>query len=142
MRVCKPITIRYAETDMMGIVYHANYFLYFEDARAHYLEQLGFPYDQLESCGYQSPVVNVTCNYGAPLHYGDRPLIVTYVSDISATRVTYSYEVYRDEETREKGKPNCSGSSVHCLVDTASFRPVSMKKAVPDLYAKYCEAVE
>ena len=42
MRVCTPITIRYAETDMMGIVYHANYLLYFEDARTRFLELSGF----------------------------------------------------------------------------------------------------
>ena len=47
MRVCTPITIRYAETDMMGIVYHANYLLYFEDARTRFLEAIGFPYDHI-----------------------------------------------------------------------------------------------
>ena len=43
MKVCTPITIRYAETDKMGVVYHANYLLYFEDARTHFLEVNGFP---------------------------------------------------------------------------------------------------
>ena len=58
MRVCTPITIRYAETDMMGIVYHANYLLYFEDARTAFLEAIGFPYRVIEEAGYLSPDVS------------------------------------------------------------------------------------
>ena len=62
MRVCTPITIRYAETDMMGIVYHANYLLYFEDARTRFLEAIGFPYDHIEQAGYLSPVTHFECD--------------------------------------------------------------------------------
>ena len=51
MRVCTPITIRYAETDMMGVVYHANYLLYFEDARTAFLEAIGYPYARIEEAG-------------------------------------------------------------------------------------------
>ncbi len=58
MRVCTPITIRYAETDMMGIVYHANYLLYFADARTRFLEAIGFPYAHIEQAGYLSPVTH------------------------------------------------------------------------------------
>lgn len=71
MKVCTPITIRYAETDKMGVVYHANYLLYFEDARTHFLEANGFPYKKIEDAGYMSPVVSFTVNYGQPLRYGD-----------------------------------------------------------------------
>ena len=48
MRMSVPINVRYGETDMMGVVYHANYILYFEDAREKYLKALGFPYSDLE----------------------------------------------------------------------------------------------
>ena len=49
MRLNVPISVRYGETDMMGVVYHANYILYFEDAREKYLAELGFPYADLEA---------------------------------------------------------------------------------------------
>ena len=52
-----PITVRYGETDMMGVVYHANYLLYFEDARVDFLNALGFSYNErLEAAGYISPI--------------------------------------------------------------------------------------
>ena len=82
MRVCTPITIRYAETDMMGIVYHANYLLYFEDARTRFLEAIGFPYDHIEQAGYLSPVTHFECDYGAPLRYGDTAVVRTRVDRI------------------------------------------------------------
>ena len=79
MRVCTPITIRYAETDMMGIVYHANYLLYFEDARTAFLEAVGYPYKKIEEAGYLSPVVGFAVDYGEPLRYGDVAVVRTRV---------------------------------------------------------------
>ncbi|WP_239926304.1 acyl-CoA thioesterase [Enteroscipio rubneri] len=79
MRVCTPITIRYAETDMMGIVYHANYLLYFEDARTAFLEAIGFPYRVIEEAGYLSPVVSFSVEYGEPLRYGETAVVRTRV---------------------------------------------------------------
>ncbi|MEG2982590.1 MAG: thioesterase family protein, partial [Raoultibacter sp.] len=64
MQVQVPIKIRYAETDCMGVVYHANYLLYFEDARNAFLEAIGQSYDAIEASGYMSPVVSVNCSYG------------------------------------------------------------------------------
>lgn len=76
MQATTTIHVRYGETDMMGIVYHANYLLYFEDARTDFLETIGYPYARLEEAGYLSPVVNVDVSYGAPLtqeHKKGRP---------------------------------------------------------------------
>ena len=67
MKVCTPIAVRYAETDKMAVVYHANYLLYFEDARTHFLEKLGYPYEQIEQAGYLSPVVSFEVHYGEPV---------------------------------------------------------------------------
>lgn len=51
MKVCTAIPVRYAETDKMAVVYHANYLLYFEDARTRFLEELGYPYARIEQAG-------------------------------------------------------------------------------------------
>ena len=57
MHVHTPIKVRYGETDMMGVVYHANYLLYFEDARIDFLNAVGYPYDEyIEQAGYMSPI--------------------------------------------------------------------------------------
>ena len=117
MRVCTPITIRYAETDMMGIVYHANYLLYFEDARTRFLEAIGFPYDHIEQAGYLSPVTHFECDYGAPLRYGDTAVVRTRVVSSRPTKTVYAYEVFREGQDLDVEKPCCTGRSTHCLVD-------------------------
>ena len=72
MRYRTQIAVRYAETDRMGIVYHANYLVWFEIARSEFLEKLGFPYEEMEKAGYMSPVADVQLSYGMPLTYGVR----------------------------------------------------------------------
>ena len=137
-----PFTIRYGETDMMGVVHHANYVLYFEDARTRLIEELGYPYEQIEREGFMAPIVSVELHYGKPLRYGDKPVVRTRVAAVSPMKVTFSYEIFESREALEAGeKPNCSGQSVHCIVEAASFKPVSMKKATPELYRLYREAL-
>ena len=137
-----PFAIRYGETDMMGIVHHANYVLYFEDARTRLLEELGYPYERIEREGFQSPVVSVELHYGKPLHYGDKPVVRTKVAALTQMKVVFSYEIFESQEAMESGaKPSCSGKSVHCIVEAATFKPVSMKKAIPELYLLYQEAL-
>ena len=137
-----PFAIRYGETDMMGIVHHANYVLYFEDARTRLLEELGYPYERIEREGFQSPVVSVELHYGKPLHYGDKPVVRTKVAALTQMKVVFSYEIFESQEAMESGaKPSCRGKSVHCIVEAATFKPVSMKKATPELYLLYQEAL-
>ena len=142
MRVCTPITIRYAETDMMGIVYHANYLLYFEDARTDFLETIGYPYARLEEAGYLSPVVNVNVSYGAPLTYGDTAIVKTRVIESRPTKTVYAYEVYKQGQEIGIDKPCCTATSTHCVVDAKTFRPKSIKKVAPELYERYREVME
>lgn len=142
MRVCSPITIRYAETDMMGVVYHANYLLYFEDARTAFLEAIGYPYKLIEQAGYLSPVTHCECDYGVPLRYGDTAIVRTRVVFVKPTKAVYAYEIFREGQDLDHDKPLATGRSTHCLVNAESFWPVSMKKALPDLYKRYNEVVE
>lgn len=142
MRVCTPITIRYGETDMMGIVYHANYLLYFEDARAAFMEELGFPYGSIEQSGYLSPVFHMECDYRKPLRYGDRAVVRTRMTQVRPTKTVYAYEVFRQGQDVGADKPLATGRSTHCLVDARTFEPVSIKKAMPALYESYLGAVE
>ena len=132
MRVCTPIAVRYGETDMMGVVYHANYLLYFEDARTAFLEAIGYPYRLIEEAGLMSPVLHFACDYGEPLRYGDAAVVRTRLVLARPTKATYAYEVFREGMDFDADKPLAQGRSTHCLVEKDTFKPVSMKKATPD----------
>ena len=105
---------------MMGVVYHANYLLYFEDARTAFLEALGYPYAR----------------------YGEGAVVRTRVVLSRPTKTVYAYEVFKEGQDMDADKPCCTGRSTHCLVDAATFKPVSLKRRVPELYERYAEALE
>jgi len=142
MRAVMPFKIRYAETDMMGVVHHSSYILYFEDARTHFLDQLGFPYAQIEAQGLMSPVVDLQVSYGKPLTFGDEPVLRTRVVQNGQSKTVYAYEVFKSAQDLEANKPCCTGRSTHCVVDAATFRPVSIKRRLPELWERYEAALE
>lgn len=127
---------------MMGVVYHANYLLYFEDARTAFLDAIEFPYDYIEQAGYMSPVTHFECDYGTPLRYGDTAIVRTRVVLSRPTKTIYAYEVFKQGQDLDHDKPCCTGRSTHCVVDRTTFRPVSIKKVLPELYERYLEVVE
>ncbi len=142
MQVYTPITIRYGETDQMGVVYYGNYLLYFEDARTQFLEALGYPYTEIEKEGYVSPVMEVYVKYNESLHYGEKVIIRTRITKSLPTRTTFSYEVFREGEDYDTARPCCTGHSTHCLIDAKTLKPVSIKHATPRLYELYNQVVE
>lgn len=136
------IEVRYAETDCMGVVYHANYLIYLEVARTEFLQKLGFPYSSIEQAGYMSPVLHVDASYRSPFRYGDTILVRTRVTKVSSVRTEVSYEMYLKGEDHSQAKPHFEGTTQLCLVERETFKTVSQKKVFPDLYAAYCEALE
>ena len=111
------VTVRYAETDMMGIVYHANYLPWFEIGRTQLLKELGLPYRQLEADGYRLPVLEISAKYSRPATYDDTLTIVTYLREKPLLRICLDYEVFRGDELL------ATGGSVHAFVDLQG-RPV------------------
>jgi len=105
------ITVRYAETDMMGIVYHANYFPWFEVARTPLLREKGFPYRQLETDGYRLPVLEVAAKYRRPALYDDTLTIVATIREKPLLRIRIDYEVFRGDELL------ATGQSAHAFCD-------------------------
>lgn len=131
------IEVRYSETDAMGIVYHANYLPWFEIARTHLLNEIGFPYADMEEKGYLSPVLSVNLEYGLPCRYGDIAVVYTTVTKTSPVRTEYSYRVFLEGEDPATAKPRVTGTTTHCLVDAQSFKPQSMKRIMPELLDAY-----
>lgn len=105
------VTVRYAETDMMGIVYHANYLPWFEVARTQLLREQGFPYRQLESDGYRIPVLDVSAKFIRPAVYDDNLTIIAVIREKPMLRIRLEYEVRRGEELL------ATGQSSHAFCD-------------------------
>lgn len=130
-RLC--ITARYAETDMMGIIHHSVYPVWFEAARTNYIKSLGVTYSELERDGIMLPLSELNCKYIRPLHYEDEVIIETIISKLSFAKIEFSYRAVFD------GNVMAKGSTLHGFVDSKTFRPVNIKKIRPQLYEKLSE---
>lgn len=154
MHVHTPIKVRYGETDMMGVVYHANYLLYFEDARIDFLDAVGYPYDEyIEQAGYMSPIYGLQVQYRSPLRYSEAAFVRTSVAQSLPMRTVYRQQVFRADDaagTDEAGEPLLhegatplvDGLVTLCVVERDTFRPVSLKRTFPDLHRLYGEIIE
>lgn len=87
--------VRYAETDAMAVVHHAGYLVYFEEARSHYMRELGTDYANIELDGFRLPVTEVGLRYLGSLRYGDRVVVRTWVDENRSRRIRFAYEVLK-----------------------------------------------
>ncbi|MCA1038022.1 acyl-CoA thioesterase [Bacillus infantis] len=131
----KEIEVRYAETDQMGVVYHANYLVWMELGRTRLIEELGFNYAELEKDGIISPVIDIAASYKKPVRYGEKAVIKTWIEEYDGFRVTYGYEILT-----EAGELSVEGISKHVCVKKENFRPISIKRKYPDWHEAYEKA--
>jgi len=123
------LRVRYAETDQMGVVYHANYFVWFEVGRVEFLRQLGFSYRDIErDDGCAIAVIDARCRYKAPARYDDEIIIRTHLKHIRESVVQFGYELVRAND----GEFLAEGDTTHIVVD------MEMKKT--PLPGKYMSA--
>ena len=93
------IRVRYAETDQMGVVYHSNFFPYFESARAESIRDLGFTYADMERMGVIMPVVDVHCRYLRPAKYDDLLTIKTTLKELPVHhKIEFHHEVFNEKD--------------------------------------------
>ena len=92
------VRVRYAETDQMGVVYYANYLVWFEVGRTEWLRQSGSTYRSLEHDGVSLPVIEAHCEYRQPARYDDELEIRTRAALISPARIRFDYEIVRSDE--------------------------------------------
>ena len=108
------VRVRYAETDQSGIVYNANYLVWFELGRGELFWQRGMDYGRdVEARGYVWPVTEAGLRYLAPAHYGEIVTIRAWVEDVKSRAITLRYEVLREGQTL------CTGFTKHLNVDRA-----------------------
>ena len=120
------VRVRYAETDQLGIVYHSNYFIWFEVGRVEAIRQMGMAYKQMElqdDC--HIVVTEVQCRYLQPAHYDDVLRIRTSVADVRSRTIHFVYEVIH----QESGQLLATGETKH-VVCGRNGRP----KSLPEKY--------
>ncbi|MCK0471904.1 thioesterase family protein [Halalkalibacter sp. APA_J-10(15)] len=130
----KEIQILYADTDMMGVIYHANYLKYFELGRASLIAEVGYSYIEMEKSGYFAPVYDVQATYKKPIRYGDRAYVHTWIELNDGIKTIYGYSIVNG-----KGELCVEGQTTHIVVKKENFKPVAFKKAFPEWFSKYEE---
>jgi acyl-CoA thioester hydrolase len=120
------LRVRYAETDQMRVVYHSNYFVWFEVGRVELLRQLGFSYREMEEqdgCGIA--VIDARCRYKAPARYDDEIIVRTRLRLLRESLIQFEYEVLRADD----GTVLAEGDTTHIVVDLAM-----RKSPLPEKY--------
>lgn len=90
------IRVRYAETDRMGLLHHANYFVYFEAGRTELLRQRGVSYRDIEDAGHYLVIIDAGCKFKRPAYYDDLLTLRTIVARVSHVKIVHHYQVLRD----------------------------------------------
>jgi acyl-CoA thioester hydrolase len=126
------ISVRYAETDRMGIVHHSNYPIWFEIGRTEISKKIGIPYTEIEEIGLMWPLINLSCAYKSPAAYDDDVIIRTFVKEVTNTRISFGYEAI----LKKNEKLLCIGATEHVWADK-NFKPVNGKKVFPHVFEIY-----
>jgi acyl-CoA thioester hydrolase len=138
MPITTEVRVRYAETDQMGIVYYANYLVWFEIGRVELLRSLGLAYSQLEiehECIL--PVIEASCRYRAPARYDDEILIETRPALLRGSVIKFAYQIWRKANQKEKQRELLAeGETVHVVCDDQLN-----KKPLPGHYADALRAL-
>ena len=124
MHIRTTLRVRYAETDQMGVVYYANYFVWCEIGRVEFFRQLGYDYKQMElenDC--HLPVVEASCRYRAPARYDDEVILETRVTALRSSLVKFAYRILRAQPDGEQLL--AEAETTHVSVDkTMQKRPL------------------
>ena len=107
------VRVIYADTDAMGIVYHANYIKWFEVGRAELMREIGIIYSELELSGYMLPVTKIGCHYLSPAKYDDVLVIETAITNLRRASVRFDY-IIRDEK---KERVLAEGFTLHPFIN-------------------------
>lgn len=122
------LRVRYAETDQMGVVYYANYFVWCEIGRVEYFRQLGYDYKQMEIADdCHLPVVEASCRYRSPARYDDEVVIETVVTALRSHVIKFGYRLLRIAEGGNQLL--AEAETVHVSVDKQM-----QKKSLPEKY--------
>lgn len=112
------VRVRYSETDQMGVVYYANYFVWMEVGRTNLLRNTGITYRELEEKGYALPVLYASAKFYSPAYYDDEINIVSAIIELKGAKLKIGYKIYRDETLL------CEGITEHAFLSKETKKPV------------------
>ena len=130
------IRVRYSETDRMGIVYHANYIVWFEIGRTEFCRAAGMPYRQMEESGILILVTGVDCKYRKSARYDDAVVIRTRMGEVGSRGLSFYYEILRGGD----GERLAEGSTRHLFADAGS-RPITIPASIRTTFEAFVTAV-
>ena len=122
----------YYETDQMGVVHHANFIHWIEEARVDFMDSVGFGYRQMEEFDITSPVLMVHCEYKKSVKFDDVVDIWCGVSAFDGVRMSVEYRIFNTRTNELVAE----GESRHCFLGK-NGRPISLKKALPEFYSLF-----
>lgn len=129
-------TVRYAETDQMGIVHHSNYPIWFEAGRTDYLKKAGVPNSGIEAKGILLPLTHMECRFVNPARYEDEITVKTSICRMTCVRIDFHYEIINQDS-----KLLAKGTTSHAWTDK-QLNPFNIKKRFPELYMSLSSTVE
>src|SRR5699024_1164848 len=132
-----PIDVRYQETDQMGVVYHANYLVWFEIARTKYVESRGLSYVEMEKQNIVWPGIDAHVRLKKPIRVGENPTVETWLNTYDGLRTTFGYNV-----VNEQGEIAVTGTTEHVFVKKDTFRPLSLRKVCPKWHEAYLNMLD
>ncbi|MBW2709400.1 MAG: acyl-CoA thioesterase [Deltaproteobacteria bacterium] len=121
--------VLYADTDRSGLVYHSNYFRFFELGRASLMRDAAYSYREIEAGGYLYPIIEVGVNYHSSLHYDDPVWIHTHPAGLERVRLRFDYVITHGET----GEIVCKGFTRHCALN-ATGTPVAIDEKTRHLW--------
>ena len=130
------LRVRYAETDQMGVVYHAHYLVWCEVARTDYIRALGTPYAELERSGVLLAVADASLRYHASARYDDRIHVTVRLTRVQSRAVTFAYEITAADEEPPR---RLVSAETKLVVTGRDGRP---RPLPPELLARFRAALE
>lgn len=127
------VEVRYAETDQMGIVHHANYLVWFELARTCFCAEAGKPYPEIEALGYFMIITQAQQDYRLAACYGDTVKVACWLDWVTSRSMQFRYEVKRGEQLLS------TGYTRHLWVRKESRRPCSMPEELRKLFLELAD---
>lgn len=125
IRTTTTARVRYAETDKMGVVYYANYAIYFEIGRTDMFRQIGYTYERMESEGIMLPVVDLHITYKKPARYDDELTIITELREMPTAKIKFYYEI-----KNSAGDSLCTGETTLVFCSIATSRPMRVPNGI------------
>lgn len=128
---------KYYETDQMGVIHHAHFIHWLENARLDLMDQMGYSYKQLEEMEIISPVIALNCEYKSMVRFYETVVIETKIAQYNGVKMTIQYRI----TDKESGELRALAETEHCFLNAAG-KPISLKRTYPEIDTKFFEMVD